>query len=345
MTKSIVVVGGFMSNKEHNIGDVWSDGNAYNFKKSLRSAGISPSECFFTNVFNMTPPGRYSDAAFFVGKKEGVAGLKPLRRGKFLDPQWLPQLHRLWKQIEHHNPNLVIAAGDLALWATATGVNTIDAARGRVTEGNKSISRRKVLPLYSAQQVQQNHSFGVIQHIDLQKAQRESLTPVFSRPQRWLHIEPTLEDLEDFYQKYIEPSPWLSSDIETKADMITCISFAPSPERALVVPFFSESTPDGNYWPDKKSEYLAWVFVRRMLKLGKRVAGQNYQYDMQHELVSMGIPNPDMTDDTMLLHHALQPEMKKGLGFLASCYTDEIAWKSMHKHVPSDKLAKKGEDE
>ena len=33
--------------------------------------------------------------------------------------------------------------------------------------------------------------------------------------------------------------------------------------------------------------------------------------------------------DTMLLHHSLQPEMLKGLGFLASVYADEGAWMEM----------------
>jgi hypothetical protein len=31
----------------------------------------------------------------------------------------------------------------------------------------------------------------------------------------------------------------------------------------------------------------------------------------------------------MLLHHALQPESLKGLGFLGSVYTDEGNWKQM----------------
>jgi hypothetical protein len=35
----------------------------------------------------------------------------------------------------------------------------------------------------------------------------------------------------------------------------------------------------------------------------------------------------------MLLHHALQPEMDKGLGFLGTVYTDELPWKFMRtKH-------------
>jgi hypothetical protein len=38
------------------------------------------------------------------------------------------------------------------------------------------------------------------------------------------------------------------------------------------------------------------------------------------------------TEDTMLLNHALQPEMLKNLGFLGSIYSDERSWKGMAKH-------------
>jgi hypothetical protein len=40
---------------------------------------------------------------------------------------------------------------------------------------------------------------------------------------------------------------------------------------------------------------------------------------------------PSFEDDTMLLHHALYPEMQKDLGFLGSIYTNEASWKINHK--------------
>ena len=39
----------------------------------------------------------------------------------------------------------------------------------------------------------------------------------------------------------------------------------------------------------------------------------------------------------MLLHHALQPESPKALGYLGSLYTDEIAWKGMRKQAETTK--------
>ena len=61
----------------------------------------------------------------------------------------------------------------------------------------------------------------------------------------------------------------------------------------------------------------------------KKTVGQNFIYDMRFLWEQYGIPVKNAVDDTMLLHHALQPEMKKGLGFLASIYTDEASWKFM----------------
>jgi hypothetical protein len=34
----------------------------------------------------------------------------------------------------------------------------------------------------------------------------------------------------------------------------------------------------------------------------------------------------------MLMHHAYQPEMEKGLGFMGSVYTNEGSWKLMRRH-------------
>jgi hypothetical protein len=42
------------------------------------------------------------------------------------------------------------------------------------------------------------------------------------------------------------------------------------------------------------------------------------------------IKSCNAADDTMLLHHALFPEMLKGLGFLGSIYADTPEWKSIY---------------
>jgi hypothetical protein len=236
----------------------------------------------------------------------------------------------------------VIAAGDLALWAL-TSDTKIDQARGRVTYGNSAIPKQKVLPVYSARTIFAAWEKRVILAADLQKAARESRFPGIRRPKRLISIPESIQDCRDYYEAHLRSAEKLSVDIETKGSMITCIGFSPSISRALVVPFFSEAAEDGNYWRSPRTEYRAWCFVRKVLRNVPHTFGQNFQYDMQYLLLHMGIPCPNFRGDTMLLQHSLQPELPKGLGFLASIYTDEPPWKFMHKSVAGDKQAKRGD--
>jgi len=73
----------------------------------------------------------------------------------------------------------------------------------------------------------------------------------------------------------------------------------------------------------------AWNYVRRWCQ--KPSVFQNGLYDIHFLWRRYGISVPNAIDDTMLMHHAFQPEMEKGLGFLASIYTDEQSWKFMRK--------------
>ena len=340
----LVIVGEYLSGKDAEEGGPWTDGLGRMYKGFLRQSGIEPRECTFINVFDFVPRPRISLDTLLGTKKEGIPNMKPLRKGKYVKAEYAPALKRLWDRINHENPNLILACGDAPTWALCAGTNPIDAARGRITMGNSAINLRKVLPTYHPKTIVANWPMRMITLADLEKAEREMQFPEIRRPQRFIHIEPTLDEMEEFYQQYLVNAPTIASDIETKGHMITCVSFAGTADRALVVPFYSQAHPDGNYWRTPQEEYHAWQFVKRALRTpGARIGGQNYQYDMQYEWREMGLPNPQFDFDTMLLHHVLQPEMKKGLGFLASVYTDEIAWKGMHRVSATDKSIKRGD--
>lgn len=143
-------------------------------------------------------------------------------------------------------------------------------------------------------------------------------------------IAESLDDLLWFEREKIAPAKYISCDIETKQNQITCIGFSPDPSVALVIPFFTQS--GDNYWDDEVS---VWNMIRDWLAKYNTVF-QNGLYDMSHLWKTYGIPTPKNYGDTMLLHHALQLEMNKGLGFLASIYTDEPAWKQMGKGLKHD---------
>ena len=129
-------------------------------------------------------------------------------------------------------------------------------------------------------------------------------------------MDPTYDDLFSFEREYIDTSSYLSIDIETAGNQITCIGFATSIDRALVVPFVDDTKPDKNYWAMKEIEVAVWQWVRRICGLEKaRIVGQNFNYDMKFLIMSYGIPVTHASDDIMLMHHALQPEMEKSLWF------------------------------
>ncbi len=96
----------------------------------------------------------------------------------------------------------------------------------------------------------------------------------------------------------------------------------------------------GSYWPTHAAEVLAWGFVRRVLGTTVPKVAQNGLYDINFLWTKYGIPVVNYEDDTMLLHHALQPESLKGLGFLGSVYTNESSWKLLNRRDPTVKREK-----
>lgn len=277
------------------------------------------------NVFNLRPP-RSNDVANLCGTKaEGIPDVPPLAKGKFVKKEYAGELTRLYHELEAAKPNVVVALGATAAWALlgTTGIRNI---RGAATMARGY----KLIPTYHPAAVSRDWSLRPIVLSDLNKAKEQSAFPELLRPQREIWVEPTLQDLFKFERDYIVPNPRLSIDVETVAEQINCIGFAPTRDVALVVPIFDKDTGK-SYWPSLDEEFAAWCWIRRICGLRKRLIFQNGLYDMHVLWKSYGITCPGAEDDTMLLHHALQPEMEKGLGFLGSVYTNEASWKFMRK--------------
>jgi DNA polymerase I-like protein with 3'-5' exonuclease and polymerase domains len=135
--------------------------------------------------------------------------------------------------------------------------------------------------------------------------------------------------MELFYDRYIRDCKYLSFDIETSGDQITCIGFSPDPSVALVIPFTIGARAIRSYWPSLEAELSAWNFVERCLSHPSQKVAQNGLYDIHFLWRRYGIAVKNFEHDTMLLHHSLQPEASKGLDFLGSIYTNEASWKLM----------------
>lgn len=327
----IAIVGDFLSHEDTITGRPFSGGAGKFLHALLRQCGIDSREALMTNVFQTFPQLSGKVADLCGDKTTAVANFPMLEKGLYIHQEHRHHLDRLFLQLDTFKPNCIIALGPLAAWAL-TKTYGVKKIRGAPLQG---YNKFKVLVTYHPMSVIRQYSLYPVFASDLQKAAKEALFPQVVRPARFIHVEPSYTDLLDFEREFITPSDSLSIDIETAERQITCIGFAPSPERAIVIPFTDDTRATHNYWPDLETEMLVWEWVRRICALPKaRIVGQNFNYDMKFLLQSYGIPVTHASDDIMLLHHSMQPEMEKSLGFMASIYTTELAWKFMRpKHT------------
>lgn len=294
-----------------------------------------------TNVFNQRPPGNKLD--WFCGPKAtALADFPALVKGKYVRGEFAHELERLADELCDLNPNLVVCLGNCALWAMA-GTTGISKLRGTTLLSTKTATGFKLLPTYHPAAVLRQWELRPIAVMDLAKAKREAEFPEVRRPKREIWIEPSIEDMETFRDLYISKCSILSVDIETAGSQITCIGFAPAAGIALVVPFLDTSRGNRNYWHDRGDEERAWRIVRDILQSPIKKVFQNGLYDIAFLYRSCGIRVLGAEHDTMLLHHALQPESQKALDFLGSIYANEGAWKAEHKSKYKRKSLKRDE--
>lgn len=322
---NIVLVGEAWTAEDEASGLPFSGSSGYVLDGMLSQVGISRRDCFVTSVFNIRPKPS-TDIKNLCGPKSlGIPGVPELLKGKYIRKEFSSELERLQREIKRESPNIIIALGATALWAF-TGSIGIRNSRGAITVASLLVPGTKILPTYHSSAVSRQWELRPVVIADLDKGKRESVYKEFRRPEREIFVVETLADLAWAQEKYLFRPKLVSIDIETKLEQITCIGFSPNPSVAIVIPIVSAE--GRSYW-DARDEKVIWKYIRDWCRFPSLF--QNGTYDSQYLWKRYGIPCTNMQEDTMLMHHALQPEMQKGLGFLASIYTDEASWKHMRK--------------
>lgn len=319
----VVVVGEAPGEKEEAAQRPFVGPSGQELDRMFRKAGFNPAELFFTNVFTIRPPQNKIET--FCAKKAEVGGaaykLPPLGAGKYVRPGYLPHLDRLAEELRTVAPDFIIALGRTATWALLHQPK-IGQARGTWQEECLTGRNFKVFATYHPAAVLRQWNLRVIVVRDLMKARRGPI----ERPSRQLLLRPTLEELEAVKEELLS-AELLACDIETFKGQIDRVGFSPSPDKAICVPFFSTVYPYNNFWPTLEAEQAAWRFIRDVLESPVPKLFQNGLYDMAWLFGRYGIRLRNVEHDTMLLSHALWPELEKGLAFLATIYTDEAPWK------------------
>ena len=297
--------------------------------------GIRRSDTYVGNVFR-TRPAHNKVGLFFAkraqAKREKIESAYPFYDPHgFLRPEHEGEIERLKDELWETGPNVIVALGNTALWAL-TGLTKITQHRGTILESTL-LSGVKVLPTFHPAAIIRNWGYFPFVVADLLKAKKESQFKEIRRPERTLYIQPSLQDIRDFIEEHVRGAKGpLSVDIETGHQQVTCIGIAPSSKIAMTIPFLTRT---GSYWPTAFEEVTAWKLIQNILEdptIPKLF--QNGAFDITY-LTQHGIHVKGEIEDTMLLHHSLQPEMEKGLGVLASLYTNERSWKHFVNHTES----------
>lgn len=331
-TAKAVLIGEAPGEQEELTGVPFIGTSGQELDRLLAECGLSRSQFYLTNVLFTRPPNNKMEA-FCVKKDQVPPGytLPPLSSGKYLHPDLIPELQRLASELREVKPNLIIAAGGTAAWATL-GTSKITAIRGTLNESPFG----KVLPTYHPAYLFRDWSVRTILKADLLKAKAEIDFPEIRRPVRSVLIDPTFTEAMEFLAKCLSVSA-VTVDVETPIGSITHLGFGISPVEACVIPFFSRRTSNGSYW-SREDEIEIRKAIGRILASPTIIKiTQNGMFDIQH-LLREGYRLCNMSEDTMLLQHALYPEMPKSLAFLGSIHTNESAWKKLR---PRSKVVKK----
>lgn len=335
----IVLIGEAPGEQEERVGIPFIGWSGQELNRLLIQAGLNRADLYLTNVLFTRPPDNKLEV-FCVKKEQLPAGysLSALSPGKYLHPDFLPELERLWGELRDVRPNLIVTAGATATWAVLA-LNGITRLRGTLHQSRCG----KVLPIFHPAVLARDWTVRPIIVADLCKAFIEQDFPEIRRPERNVLIDPTIEEVEEYCSSLLS-AKLIACDIETRGGSITCLGFAGSPSHACVIPFFDarKLTSDpklglspGSYWT-KNGEVRARKAVQSVLGSEVPKLFQNGLYDVQY-LLREGFQLRAVVEDTMIQHHALYPEMRKDLGFLGSIYTNESAWKLLRPRGEEDK--------
>lgn len=298
---------------------------------------------YVTNVFKQRPSEDSNDVKLFFCPRtdpDADTTLPAHGSGRYLLRDFRPMYDDLRRELLEVQPKVVIALGGTALWALL-GYSKITPYLGTV---HAPAAGRPywVIPTYHPSAILHQWSFRSTMVANLLKVEdclkraglRRSTHDGGGASRFRIKINPTLAEVEAFAERAFA-APLMAVDVETAHGQIRTISFSLGPYEAFVIPFWEPPKP--SYWPTLDGETRAWKAVAKALSGRGTKIFHNGPYDIQYLWRVHGIPVLGPIEDTMHAHHAMEPELPKGLAFLAATYLDLPEWKRSIRGKDSEK--------
>ncbi len=287
-------------------------------KRALDAANLLNHKVHKTNVILCKPP--HND----LSSEEGEIAVEKCRQG-FIEEM---------RSLADNGAKVFIPVGNEAM--AALGIEgKISKSRGSVYIIDEEVipdgKERGIValptyhPSYIMRGQKKEEPIWIGDFAKAKKIYREGWTA----PKEHFNIKPDIYDVREFKNKVIKNKMPLGVDIETTSlnserGVIWCMAFATSGESAIVIPFYKQG--GGRYWP-MKQELEVRSHIAEILKKCPTIY-QNSLFDVAY-LENKGYEVGYIQDDTMLLGHAISPELPHNLGFLVSVYGRTPYWKDV----------------
>jgi DNA polymerase I-like protein with 3'-5' exonuclease and polymerase domains/uracil-DNA glycosylase len=325
----ILIVGEFPSERDR----VPFDGaTGMELNRMLHEVGIMKSDCYVTYACKSRPPlGQIT--AFVALKKKDIGPSHQIIRGLYCTPQIHEGVRELETEIAMVQPNIIIAMGNLALWAL-TGHWGVLKWRGSQLLTDKGV---KVIPTLTPGAVIREWPQRAVVLSDLRRVKRHMATRVYSNKPEWRFlVRPSFDEAMSTLAQLLiqaETSPsaiWLDFDIETRGGHIDCIGLSWTLEDAICIPLMARGKPLG-YWETEQEVQIVYRLYKLLTHKRILVRWQNGLYDAQYVHRHWHFI-PRGGQDTMITQHSVFAALPKGLAFIASMYADwYVYWKDEGK--------------
>ena len=332
----VMLVGEFPSEADEREGRPFAGSPGQELNRMLHEAGILRSECYTTYVCKVRPPNNQL-TAFIPATKKDIRSHHTLLQDRYVSAEIHEGVAELHKEIEMVQPNIIVAFGNLSMWAL-TGNWAILKWRGSLLQMPNG--GPKVIPTVHPAAIFREWSLRAIVMNDLRRVKRHMTSRVYDNKPTWnFIIRPTFDTTVGCLSALISDAEhlaepvWLDFDIETRGRghvYIDCISISWSAVDAICIPFMARGNAAG-YWSELEEAEIVWLLYRLLTHKNVLVRWHNGLYDSQivhHNWHFI----PRHGQDTMISQHSLFAALPKSLAFVASMYADwYVYWKAEGK--------------
>ena len=312
----------------------WPDSIGF-IKSSLTKLGINADTVFITHILTEKPPKGIDgqpDIDAWISERKTCPGPGWVKYAKcWVEPRVHEGMQAVVRELGEVAPKLVITLGKPGLVALCDEI-AVDSWHGsRLSPPGFSFT---VVPMFHPRRLIRADADAFILRLAVKRAVNILLGKQLPRHYAF-EIEPdfhqvcaSLRGLLQLAENSNPQNPLkLSGDLETRAGHIACFGIAWSPVNAICIPHLRAGGDNPFYWPEEEEAILIALYAQLFAHPNILWIGQNFSYDCQYFERHWGI-RPNRVRDTMIGHHALHSNIRKGLDFLSFLYAqDHVYWK------------------